>query len=88
MEFPRIVTDRAAFDREMALNKEAYEGGLRERLQRDHVGEYALIAFGRLITTTPDYEAALRALEQLDPQPQHVLLFPAEEEAPFAFVEG
>lgn len=71
-----------AFEREVALNREAWER-LRDQLRRDHKDGYIVIAHGRLIDTPATFEEAEAAIKQLRPAPRFFLLFPADDEPHF-----
>jgi hypothetical protein len=82
---PRPVTDPVAFQKELVENRSAYER-LRDELREQHAGQYAVIAFGRLIATAATFDQALAALDALDPAPQHMLVSPAERGAKFGVI--
>jgi hypothetical protein len=77
MDFPLIVSDPVAFERELAENRRAYEG-LKERLRRDYKGQYVAIAHGRLVATAATFDEATEAVARLQPRPQHFAVFEAE----------
>jgi hypothetical protein len=85
MDLPRYVTDEAAFERELAVDQAAYEA-MKEQLHRDYAGQYVAIAHGRLVAVTATLEEAEAAIDQLEPPPQHFLIFPADEEPAFGEV--
>ena len=67
------------FDEELALNRAAYEQ-MKDRLIRDHAGQCVVIAHGRLIAVAPTFEEATAVVDQIEPTPKHVAVFPAGEE--------
>jgi hypothetical protein len=76
------IMDQATFERELQLNKQAYEK-LREQIRRDYAGQYVGIAEGRLIAAANTFEEVEAAMETLQPVPEYSLIFPADEEPPF-----
>lgn len=81
----RPVTDKVAFQSELAENRLAYEK-LKDELRADHAGKFAAIAFGRLIAIAQTFDQALAAIDALEPAPQHMLVFPAEKGACFGII--
>jgi hypothetical protein len=75
------------YEQELALNRQAYEA-MRGQIQRDHPGQYIAIAFGKIVAITPDFESAKAAVDRLQPAPNHVLVFPADEEPAFVPFEA
>ncbi len=67
------------FNQELALNRQVYES-LREKIRRDYSGQYVAIAFGKIVALSPDFDEAKNVVEKLDPAPEHVVIFPADEE--------
>jgi hypothetical protein len=76
------VPDDEAYDRELALNRAAYEA-MKEELRRDYAGKYVALAFGRLIGTAETYGEAVRLVQQLQPLPKSFEVFLAEQEPLF-----
>jgi histidinol dehydrogenase len=74
------------FAAELAINRAAYER-LREQIRRTSAGHYAAIANGRLIIVTDSFDAAVVAVNQLQPLPEHFLVFPADEEPAFDVID-
>jgi hypothetical protein len=74
--------DESKFDEEMALNRAAFEQ-LRSQIRRDYTGQYVAIAFGRIIAVSPNFDEAVAAVNQLNPLPEHSVVFPAAEEPMF-----
>jgi hypothetical protein len=70
------------FEREVALNRQAFEG-LREQIRREHAGRYVALGQGRLLASAPTYEEAKAAVQQLRPVPEFFLVFLAGEEPGF-----
>jgi hypothetical protein len=67
------------FEEELALNRTAYEQ-MKDRLLQDYRGQYVVIAHGRLSAVAPTFEEATAAVDQIQPAPEHVAVFPAGEE--------
>jgi len=74
--------DEAAYEREMAVNRTAYER-LRERIRRDYVGQYVALAEGKIVAGAANYDDVVAAVQKLCPSPEHYLVFPADEEPDF-----
>jgi hypothetical protein len=72
------MMDQETFEREMALNRQAYEK-LRERIRREFVGQFVGIAEGRLIAAAPTCDEVEAAIQQLQPMPEYYLIFQAEQ---------
>ena len=77
----RAHTPERAPERFAAI-REAYEK-LREQIRRDYAGNYVGIAEGRLIAVAPSFNEVRAAIENLKPEPEYFLIFPADEEPPF-----
>ena len=75
-----------SFSSEFAQNRTAYEQ-LKEEIRRAAPDDYAAIAQGRLITVAPTFDEAMAAVRQLQPPPQHFLVFPADEEPAFDVID-
>ena len=73
------------FEREMALNRTAYES-LRSRVRCDYKGQYVAIAHGRIVANAPSFDEANASVLGLDPVPEYFLVFPAEQEPSFDLV--
>ncbi len=73
------------FDREMAENRKAYEA-LREEI-RAHKGKYIAMAFGRIVCVSADFDEAVKAIDNLQPEPLSAVVFPADEEPGFEPIE-
>jgi hypothetical protein len=74
--------DRATFDRETAVHCEVFERH-RETIHRDCAGKYVVLTQGRLLAVTETFDEARSAVEQLQPLPEYILIFPAEMDPPF-----
>lgn len=70
------------FSTELAKNRTAYMN-LREQIQRAEPGQYAAIAQGKRIAFTETFDEGVTAVQQLDPMPEHFLVFPVDEEPAF-----
>jgi hypothetical protein len=77
--------DAATFSRESVLNRQAYES-LRDRIRRDHAGQYVALAGGRVVGAAPTFDAARALINQLQPAPEYYLVFPADVEPDFGLV--
>jgi len=78
---------RRKYEAELELNKRAF-AEQRERIRRDYAGQYVAFAFGRVITTDPDLDKVLAAMNALDPQPEGGAVFRADEEPVFEVIES
>jgi uncharacterized protein (DUF2126 family) len=76
----------AVFATELAMNRAAYER-LKVQIGTAPLGHYAAIANGRLITIAPTFDDAVAAVDQLQPPPQHFLVFPVDEEPAFEIID-
>lgn len=74
--------DRATFDREAAMNRQAYEG-LREQIRKDYNGQYVALARGKVVAVAGSFDEARDLVERLQPVPEYYLVFPAELEPSF-----
>jgi hypothetical protein len=74
--------DEATFEREVALNREAYER-LREEIRQNHAGQYIALGQGRLIAVAPTFDEADAVVQNLQPVPEFYLVFPADQEPVF-----
>jgi hypothetical protein len=85
-ELTEPIMDQPTFDRELELNRQAYEK-LREQIRRDYAGQYIGIAEGRLIAVAPTFDEVRAAIECLDPAPQCFLIFTVGEEPIFDMID-
>jgi len=69
-------------DEELALNRRAYEK-LRDQIRNDYDHQYVALAFGRIVGSAPTFDEASALIENLDPKPQHFLVFQADDEPMF-----
>jgi hypothetical protein len=74
--------DELTFERETALNREAWDR-LREHVRREHAGRYVALGQGRILASATTYDEAKAAVEQLRPVPEFFLVFPADDEPAF-----
>jgi Family of unknown function (DUF5678) len=74
--------DAATFERETALNRQAYEA-MRGQVRREYAGCYVALGQGRILASAPTYDEAMAAVQQLRPAPEFFLVFPADEEPAF-----
>jgi hypothetical protein len=74
--------DHVTYEREMAANRSAYEN-LRERIRRDYAGRYVALADAKIVAEATSYDAAVAAVQRLNPVPECYLVFPADEEPDF-----
>jgi len=70
------------FDEELALSRRAYEK-LRDQIRHDYDHQYVALAFGRIVGSAPTFDEASALIENLDPKPQHFLVFQADDEPMF-----
>jgi hypothetical protein len=75
--------DEETFEREVELNRRAYEGGLREEIRREHAGRYVALGLGRILASAPSYDEAKAIVRRLDPVPEFFLVFRADREPAF-----
>ena len=68
------MSEQAAFDRELAVNRQAYEL-LREEIRRKYAGQYVGMAFGKIIAVDPDFEKVCQVIDSLNPFPEHQAVF-------------
>jgi hypothetical protein len=83
----QIGMNPETFEREDALHRKAWEE-MREQVCRDHPGQYAALANGRLIAISPDFDTADAAVKQLQPVPEYYLVFPVDEGPIFEPIEA
>ncbi len=74
------------FDEQMELNRVTYEQ-VRDQIHRAEPGQYAVIAAGRLLAVTADFDSAMAEVEALHPVPEHYLIFPSNTEPVFDVVD-
>jgi hypothetical protein len=74
--------DAEAFEREMALNREAWKK-LRDQVRRDYAGQYVAMAHGKIVGASPDFDAATVAAIKHAPVRNCFLVWPADEEPIF-----
>jgi hypothetical protein len=77
--------DQATFDRETAINRKAYEQ-LKDQIRTQHAGKYVALGLGKVLAVAPTFDEVKAAVDQLQPIPEHVLIFPAEMEPSFELV--
>ncbi len=70
---------KETYESDAALNRKAYEA-LREQIKKEYAGQYAAIAHGKLIAVAGTYDKALAAVQELQPGPEHFLVFGADDE--------
>jgi hypothetical protein len=75
--------DEETFEREVALNRRAWEGGVREVVRREHAGRYVALGLGRILASAPTYREAVAIVERLRPVPEFFLVFRADHEPAF-----
>jgi hypothetical protein len=80
------IMDQATFDRELEINRQAYER-LREKIRQDYAGQYIGIAQGRLIAVAPSFQEVRAAVEGLKPKPECFLIFKPGEEPIFDLID-
>jgi hypothetical protein len=77
--------DMAAFLKESALNRQAYEH-LRERIRRDYAGQYVALAHGKVVGAASTFDATRAQVQRLETVPEYYLVFPADAQPAFALV--
>jgi hypothetical protein len=78
--------NQTKFDEEFSLNRQAYEK-LRDQIRRDYGHQYVALAFGRIVASAPTFDAASAAVSKLKPQPEHFVVFEADQEPMFDIIE-
>jgi hypothetical protein len=78
---------RDAFEREMEQNRKAYEA-LRDKIRAKYAGQYVAMAFGRVVHVSPSFDESRDAVEALQPAPEHIAVFPADEDPLFDVIES
>lgn len=78
--------NRTAFETELAENRLAYDQ-FRHKIKQAAPGHYAVIARGSLISVTATFEEAAAAVAQLQPSPEHFLVFPVDQEPAFEVID-
>jgi len=74
--------DEAKFEQELLLNRQAYER-LRDHIRRDYDHQYVALAFGKIVAAAPTFDEASAAVSRLQPQPEHFVVFQADDEPIF-----
>jgi len=74
--------DETKFDRELALNRHAYEQ-LRDQIRRDYDHQYVALAFGKIIGSAASFGEASAIVSRLDPRPEHFVVLEADQEPLF-----
>src|ERR1043166_7422758 len=67
-----LFMDMAAFARESALNRQAFEQ-LREQIRRQFVGKYVLLTGGKVLGAADSFDAARALLDKLEVVPEYYL---------------
>ena len=74
--------DEAKFEQELLLNRQAYER-LRDHIRRDYDHQYVALAFGKIVGAASTFDEASAIVSRLQPQPEHFLVFEADQEPMF-----
>jgi hypothetical protein len=74
------------YDEECCRDKAAWEQ-LRAEVRQKYLGQYVGLAQGRIVAASKSFDDVVKELERIQPKPVHMLVFPAEEEPPFAIVD-
>lgn len=74
--------DGATFEREVALNRAAYEQ-LREQIRREHGSEYVALGNGRILATAVSFDEVRAAVEALQRVPEYYVIFLGDDEPAF-----
>ena len=76
------MADPSEFDRQLEVNRRYYEAH-REEIQTRFAGKFVALAIGRVVADGKSSQSVIDAIEQLEPRPLHVEVFPAETEPLF-----
>jgi hypothetical protein len=82
----RYVLDEARFFHELEIDRRAYQA-MAEEIKQKYADKYVVIAHGKLIAVTEDFDQAGAIVDRLEPRPEHYLIFPGSEEPAFEFVQ-
>ncbi len=74
--------DETRFEQELAVNRHAYEH-LRDQIRRDYGSQYVALAFGKIVGSAPTFDEASAIVSRLQPQPEHFVVFEADQEPMF-----
>ena len=64
------------------LNRQSYQK-LRDQIRRDYDHQYVALAFGKIVAAAPTFDEASAAVSCLQPQPEHFVVFQADDEPIF-----
>lgn len=78
--------DQATFDKEMDLNRQAYES-MQDQIRHDYAGKHVAFVHGKLMGPFDDFDQGWDAVQGQKPAPECFLLFPADSEPIFEPVE-
>jgi hypothetical protein len=74
--------DETKFEQELQLNRQSYQK-LRNQIHRDYEHQYVALAFGKIVAAAPTFDEASAAVSRLQPQPEHFVVFQANDEPIF-----
>jgi hypothetical protein len=74
--------DETKFEQELQLNRQSYQE-LRDQIRRDYDHQYVALAFGKIVAAAPTFDEASAAVSRLQPQPEHFVVFQANDEPIF-----
>ena len=74
--------DEMKFEQELQLNRQSYQK-LRDQIRRDYDHQYVALAFGKIVAAAPTFDEASAAVSRLQPQPEHFVVFQADDEPIF-----
>jgi hypothetical protein len=74
--------DETTFEQELAANRRAYEQ-LRDHIRHDYGNQYVAMAFGKIVGSAPKFDEASAIVSRLQPQPEHFVVFQADDEPMF-----
>jgi hypothetical protein len=74
--------DETKFEQELQLNRQSYQK-LRNQIRRDYEHQYVALAFGKIVAAAPTFDEASAAVSRLQPQPEHFVVFQANDEPIF-----
>ncbi len=74
--------DETKFEQELQLNRQSYQE-LRDQIRRDYDHQFVALAFGKIVAAAPTFDEASAAVSRLQPQPEHFVVFQADDEPIF-----
>jgi hypothetical protein len=74
------------FAKELVQNRQAYER-LRDQIRQEYGNQYVALAFGRVVAAAPTFDEATAAIDQLEPHPEHFVVFEADGDPMFGIID-